>query len=253
MCVDDFKKFLVKYVGDNPNMDQAIENIITDIRSTSHKHGLSHDLIENLNNEINNGINLNEAVISHRSVEKPKLHDELSSDDIQSDKIRRVFSFNTFKNYNLSDSFTSQADFYNLPDNFDLNPESLSGFTGNPTGPTWWTWDETNIKPINGSIYMHELGISENERKNAENDFVVEIAVNKECLKTEFYRSTGLDAFDEDTLFRPNLKPDEPFGRTCPIPPADINNKRPEIVSKSIRYEELDDDVKIEITKYKWK
>jgi hypothetical protein len=268
-------------VNQDPNMAQAADNIRNDLRSEQHPYGLSEELQSRLNASIEDGADLRETVNSHRSIDTPELHVEA---EIPTDGMRRVMSLSSFYQYHFmppksessfdtaGDSPDLLIDFVNryFPELRDahadqsetaVDSEEFGGTTGRPRNPTWWTWLEgDDAPPDNGETYMLELNLSEREHELArESGIVVEITVEQRdlesALKTRgaggipFFRSTGLDSFSEDTPFRPNLKA-EPFGRTCPRPPA--TKERPEVVSESTSYENLDENVRIILTGFRY-
>ena len=272
----DFFDALDELAVQEPEMEQAVDNIRNDLRSDRHPYGISQELQASLDRSTEDGTDILKVVDSHRSIEKPELHVEA---EIPSDQIKRVMSLHSFCRYHLANSdFESNGTFNALLEDVvnlyfsalraghanstekTIDSEEFAGITGRPQTPTWWTWlEENDSPPGNGKIYMLELALSEKEHRFAQTSgIVVEITLEKQdlgnALKTKgtegipFFRSTGLDSFSEDTPFRPNLKP-EPFGRTCPTPPA--TKERPEAVSESISYEELEENVRIVLTGFR--
>jgi len=112
----------------------------------------------------------------------------------------------------------------------------LKGSTGRSNVPVWWTWSEKEYTK-NGNMYMAELAMPDSEILHSlKEDAVVELEIPRKEHPNKFYRPTGLDSFYPETRFCPNISPDEKFGRTCPMDPADPNDGHPEAVSKSISY-----------------
>ncbi len=262
-----------------PNMKRAAENIKSDLESDLHLYGISQKLQTSLDESIENGDEIRDTVESHRSIKRPELHVEA---EIQPNQIRRVMSLHSFSRYHMApadSSFELSGAANELLEDVviryfpelregradkieeTIDSEELAGTTGPPRKPTWWTWlEENDSHPADGETYMLELALSENERRFAQTSgIVVEVTFEKRDLENvskimgangiPFFRPTGLDSFSEDTPFRPNLKP-EPFGRTCPTPPA--TKERPEAVSESVAYENLSENVKIILTGFRY-
>ncbi len=269
-----FFEALEELKKNNTHMKRAVNNIIIDRQTPANPFGISHPLEESLDRALADGNTVEASVLNHSMVKKPDLHTEAAG---VGEHIKRVVSKQTFMRWQLGKgdrrgNFTSVSDMAwvdlediietgkeavegNIIASHSFEPLRLKGTTGRKGAAVWWTWDEYGQSYIGtGRQYIMELALSENELRLSELDeMVVEVSILQEKHPERLYRPTGLDSFFPDTQFYPNLNPQECFGRTRPIPPANKDNGRPEVVGAAVEYaEQLDKDVRVDITFIKY-
>jgi len=88
-------------------------------------------------------------------------------------------------------------------------PESLdsaifSGTTGRPGAPTWWTFLEAGRPaPADAATYTEELMLDQKDIEAIFREGGVVVLVPTHVLADQTYKPCALDAFWEDTAFRP--------------------------------------------------
>ncbi|MBF0495396.1 MAG: hypothetical protein HQK58_02290 [Deltaproteobacteria bacterium] len=204
-------------------------------------------------------------VCLNQTINKSELHKPVEL--LESAKLRRVTSFQTFWDNNLSPDAKeekkrprrrgSTEESHNskdtCPDTASLLDGDLSGeiwadllerlrvkrYIGPPWSATWWTFETSDLElvpPATGEDYMKELALSAREMDNGKNTAVIELEITVEGLDSKVYKPTALDGFCSNTLFKPELT-DRPYGLTCT---AETGIKfRPEVISASKRYRDL--------------
>ena len=269
-----FFEALEELKKNHSHLERAVNIIIIDRQSPANPFGISRTLEESLDQELEDGNAVEASVRNHSMVKKPGLHTEAAG---VGEHIKRVVSKQTFMRWHLgkgdrTGNFTSVSDMAwadlediiepgkdegqgNMIASHSFEPPRLKGTTGRKGAAVWWTWDEHGQSFTGtGRQYIMELALSENERRQSEMDeMVVEVTILQENHPEKLYRPTGLDSFFPDTLFYPNLNPHECFGRTRPIPPANKDNGRPEVVGTAVEYaEQLEKDTRVDITFIKY-
>lgn len=115
------------------------------------------------------------------------------------------------------------------------------GRVGQPNHVTWWTFGPSSSRPNSGYAYMMELALPESGHKAAEAcKMVVEITIAPGVFPVELFKPSALDGFCAYTRFSPDHS-DAPHGWTKPDPSY---AKRPELVSESFAYHEIDKKVR---------
>ncbi|CAK0776107.1 hypothetical protein CCP3SC1_810003 [Gammaproteobacteria bacterium] len=73
-----------------------------------------------------------------------------------------------------------------------------------------------------GKTYLEELALSLNEINEAHRAgmVVVEVMVPASVFTKPLYKPAAVDAFDENTHFRPHTNDDKPFGWTVSLRPG---------------------------------
>jgi hypothetical protein len=257
---------------DLPDYEEVINNILIDRRSPANPFGISERLEQSLD-EASDNISIFLVIKGHSILRKPDLHTKAN---IEAKQVKRVMSRQIFVRYHLVDGrsssdYTSSADLgwqdiesiieggkQSLTGSViarqSFEPEQLHGITGKEDSAVFWTWDEDGIEyQGTGEQYMRELALSDFLLHSAAtDDVVVEVSLEKDKHPGEFFRPTGLDCFSPEARFYPNIHTGECFGRTRPIPPADPSHGRPEAINAPVRYTDLDDVARIEVTFFKY-
>ena len=118
-------------------------------------------------------------------------------------------------------------------------PESLGGLsflgtTGKSGAPTWWTFPEAGRQaPPDAATYMEELMLDPQSIDVARREGAVVISIPARMLAGQTYKPCALDAFWENTSFRPDHSA-RPHGMTCPARPE--LQGHPELISRSVAY-----------------
>lgn len=270
--MDRFFKQLSALVNQEPDMKKAAENIKKDCRSKDQPNGnIKEPVLESIceicgaHNDDEND-HLEEVVKNHRSIHKPGFYEPVSPP--ANELLRRVTSLHSFILYHILESFRGsnlagigydkhsyvsmkKKQLKERLENGDdlLKPDELEGSTGKHGDPTWWTFYEAGLdSPGNGEMYMKELALSDHElEKAAIDNAVVESSIDSDSLANPLFKPTALDAFSPGTQFEPELS-GKAYGYTSPPEPG--LQSRPEIVSTSIPYRDLNKDTIVKLTKF---
>ncbi|WP_089728150.1 hypothetical protein [Candidatus Thiosymbion oneisti] len=115
-----------------------------------------------------------------------------------------------------------------------LGSELFHGTTGKLGAPTWWTFPEVGCPaPADAATYMEELMLDPQSIDDARREGGVVILIPPQLLADQAYKPCALDAFWEDTSFRPDHS-ERPYGMTCPARPE--LKGHPELISRSYSY-----------------
>jgi hypothetical protein len=244
-----------------PNMTQAVRNVIADCRTEQlNPHGnigpeaqqpLEADCAAHAQDATGH---LRGCVTRHGVLDDPALHTLAPTPAVP---LRRALSLTSFLAYHVQGEagmgYDAQATVAALAKDPDLAPlseggtvalpiDALRGTTGREAAPTWWTLQEDgDAGPVDGERYLRELALGDTECRTAAADgVVVEVIVPPAHLPGRpLYKPCALDAFDPDTRFRPDCSA-APYGRTHPQDgPSEDLAGRPELVGRSLAYADM--------------
>lgn len=114
-----------------------------------------------------------------------------------------------------------------------LESELLLGTTGELDTPSWWTFLEVGRQTPDAATYAEELMLDQKTIDAMRREGGVVISIPAWVLAGQTYKPCALDAFEEDTWFRPDHS-DKPYGMTHPTQPG--LNGHPELISPSVPY-----------------
>lgn len=251
------KQQLQGLVDTAPTWQQAVTNLLNDLQTPAQPHG---NIPENMAKALERGCKTAGADVPstvrkyQTVVHQPALRMHTQR---PSHALRRCMSRSTFFKYHLSNDdgskkpygseSSSHAHFLGPEEWSSGSPdarvmtqqaENLRGLTGRPDAATWWTFAHQPL-PAEALTYMSQLALGEVEIEQAYRDgMAVVVEVPVEAFGEEFYKPCAVDAFTENTPFRPNLSED-PYGWTHPIRSG--LSPLPEVIAKSVPYHDLGD------------
>lgn len=234
----------------DPRFAQAVENVYQDLYSKEgNPHGnLKPELVKALDGCCDGDRELVEVIDEHCCHRFPALHCQSRA---AADTVKRVMSLSDFIQYHrLGTGAANESEMgvyrrlYATVEAESISVVSMSGSTGPPERPCWWTFDEPEVSPPeDGKTLVEQLALSEEAKDLAKSDDRV-ITLELPSGEVEMFKPTSLEGFEEDTRFRPELT-GSPFGRTQPARQG--LDGRPELVSRSVRYQELREDLILEL------
>lgn len=248
-----------------PEFSQAVANLLADVRSPANPHG---NVPAGLANELEAACH---AVPEHEieriitTVQKYQIGGELNGHREPTakpvDRLRRVFSLFKIAAYHVGDGESplslaeNETRMMAMKAMFQAAPsvterlETMTGTTGRKGAPSWWSFKEGNNHPetADGRTCLEELALPPEEIDRAEKDgMAVEVMIAATNFHQSFYKPSALDAFNENTLFRPDHSTAF-HGKTVPLRSG--LNSRPELISRSVAYTGLgNDDTEIVLT-----
>lgn len=272
---DKFFRQLTVLVEKDSSMTNAVENIKKDWQSKDQPHGnIKPPVTVSISRKCDSYPedetgHLEETITAHQSINIPGFYQTVSTPG--GEPLRRAVSLSVFLHHHINESFrgrnllgksydrrTSIPKFKRhllerfKNDQVELELDELSGSTGPPGKPTWWTfYDKYCDAPGSGEAYMKELALDDKQLESAEIDNVVmEVIIYPEMLGQDLFKPTALDAFEPETKFEPELT-GKAYGYTSPREPA--LQSRPEVVSASIPYRDLRKNTPVTVKKYPYK
>ncbi len=247
-----FLKLLDALERDDPSYAQAVQNVRDDVASETNQHGnLSPQTVEKIESDCASKGDARGAIERHTFLQQPDLHRQCDSVPAPG-TIRRAMAPTTFVAYHLFEGTAAdQALVEDVAKNLARGTRThtaaeLGGSTGPNGRPCWWTFDEPDhTRPAEGEAYMHELALGLTAIRQAQLDeAVVEVELPVESLAVPLVKPTSLEGFGADTNFRPELTGAD-HGRTWPTRVGLC--AWPEVVSKSVSYGDLDEELDIKI------
>lgn len=256
------KQQLQGLVNTSPAWQQAVSNLLDDLQTPAQPHGnIPDNMAKALEHDCKTagadvpGTVVVAVVRAHQTVvHQPALRGHAPRPD---HALRRCMSRTTYLKYHVSldegtkkpygSESSSHAHFLD-PEDWSSSfsdarvmtqpAENLRGLTGRPDAATWWTFAHIPL-PGKALAYMSQLALGEVEIEQAYRDgMAVVVEVPVEAFGEEFYKPCAVDAFTENTPFRPNLSED-PYGWTHPIQSG--LSPLPEVIAKSVPYHDLGD------------
>ncbi len=185
--------------------------------------------------------------------------------------LRRVVAGDAFTAYHFGDTPEDLERADDLLAKLVVNGKASVGkfaFQGrmhNERFPCWWTWwtsSELRGAPTDGESYVEELALLKGTIEAAERYGAVEITLKVSDLPVGLYKPSSIDGYGAHSRFTPDLT-ERPYGYTDPTAPkeeADVASSsakhegRPELISQSIPYADLEEDTFVQLTYYPpWK
>ncbi len=115
-----------------------------------------------------------------------------------------------------------------------LDSKLFFGITGKPEAPTWWTFPEAGRQiPADAITYTEELMLDLKDIEAIRREGGVVVLIPAHLLDGRTYKPCALDAFWENTSFRPDHS-EWPHGMTHPAR-SDLKG-HPELISRSYPY-----------------
>ncbi len=245
-----FRSRLEELRNEDPRFDQAVDNALRDVQSAENPHGnLTPPLVVALDGRCHDDVPLEPVIGEHCCNRRPELH---RRSEPTPDPVRRVMPRSDFIQYHLlgpGAANEESLDHYRrqfAPGRHQESTVDWGGSSGLPDRPSWWTFEEEGrAAPADGKTLLLELALGERARDLAERDgAVVDLGISPGELEVEFFKPTSLEGFGPETLFRPELS-EAPYGRTEPV--DEELEGRPEIVSRSFRYDDLREELPVEV------
>ena len=168
--------------------------------------------------------------------------------------LRRVVTFNDFVTYHHNGDNESRSNLLRIGSikSGPISVDRLLGTTGCDEKPSWWTFGRPC--PGDGQRYVDELALTI-KQGNPFDDLadvnvvkgIIEIRIPSADFPKNLFKPSALDGFGQHTKFEPDLT-DSEHGWTKPDTAKVGLERRPEFVSQSFSYSEVDQDLDLEVT-----
>ncbi|WP_133510134.1 hypothetical protein [Candidatus Thiosymbion oneisti] len=240
-------------LAEQPGYGQAAANLMSDCPSTGNPWANIPVAIEQAIKEACDADldrPFTEIVEDHQTVRRPDAYERCKPPEDR--PLRRVVTLTKFLHRHLLPGPEEPANYWSTEAQTHLfeareayrqmlksKPESLDsaifrGTTGESGAPTWWTFPEAGRPAsVDAATYMEELMLDPQSIDDARREGGVVISIPPQLLADQTYKPCALDAFWEDTAFRPDHS-ERPYGMTCPAR-SDLQG-HPELISRSYRY-----------------
>lgn len=236
------------------NYEQAVNNLKKDC--CPDQGNLPREIVMSLQQFCKNIKNHNEfisCIKQHSILEKQNSYNAVSFPECKSadNKLRRLVPIHDFVVFHkatpdgsASARKEAQLTIEELKEYpiLEWNYDDLNGRTGREDAVSWWTFELEGTafasEGLNGKDYIRALAIQWSTDTLAflnQDQTIVELIIDSEVVGN-LYKPTALERFEEKTPFRP-AKKDLLYGMTCPDPKYNLQG-RPELISRSIRYQD---------------
>lgn len=221
---------------------EAIDNIRRDLHGDDNPHGnIGREAQDSLNKACAGGaVDLVAVIAAHQSHQpaaaaRPR--------PVPAEPLRRVVPYSWFLSFHIGAASERTLNLQpgTKRKTAEIPHASFTGTTGQVGGPSWWTWGSP--PPEHGRDYVEELALPQTTKEAAMKGGVVEISIPRDRFPTDLFKPSALDGFMARTRFEPDLT-DTPHGLTQPENTT-THSRRPELVSRSFAYGELDDKIEI--------
>jgi hypothetical protein len=242
----------------NGSYRTAIDNTVQDMNTDCNPYGNITSVAQNSLNRCCNPPHGGKCIDIEMLVRDHQSHQRASGAIPRKkpeENLRRVVAFHTFVDFHHKSGRDALA---NLVRAKSVKTEALSvqamrGSTGRDGCLSWWTFGLP--RPDNGRKYAEELALTIEEANPADAvadaakiNGVVEVQIPSSSFPKNLFKPSALDGFCRNTKFKPDHTSSE-HGWTKPDSNAKVGlERRPELVSQSFSYTDVDPDIDLDIT-----